>query len=67
MRLSQLTRRMDKDDEICVMDSEASIDQNLLYEGRVRGIRREDPLNGAFVECICAADSVICVAVSQKK
>ena len=64
MRLSQLTRRIDRDDTIMVFDEKAHVDQNLLYAGRVRGIKREDPINGAFVEGIMAQDNRICILIS---
>ncbi len=64
MRLSQLTRRIDRDDTIMVFEQNAPVDQNLLYEGRVRGIKRDDPINGAFVEGISAQDDCICILIS---
>lgn len=64
MRLSQLTRRIDRDDTVMVFDEHAPIDQNLLYAGRVRGIKRDDPINGAFVESVAAQDNRICILIS---
>ena len=64
MRLSQLTRRIDRDDTVMVFDEHAPIDQHLLYAGRVRGIKRDDPINGAFVESVLAQDNRICILIS---
>ena len=64
MKLSQLTRRMDRDDGIVVTDMNRAIDQSVLYDGKVRGIKRDDEINGAFVEVVKAVDSTVHVLVS---
>ncbi len=38
MKVSQLIGVIDKEDEIVILDYDAPIDQNILYQGYVRGI-----------------------------
>lgn len=63
MRLSQLTRRINRDDMIMVFEQNAPVDQNLLYEGRVRGIKRDNPINRMSVSHVCAVGDTIVVEV----
>lgn len=67
MRLSQLLHVMDKEHEISVDDFDAHIDKMQLFEGRVKGIKRDDPINKMHVVGVCAVNDVICVAVEEPK
>ena len=67
MRLSQLTRRMDRDDEIRVCDYFAPCGRNPLYEGRVRGIKRDDPINGMPVSHVYACEDTIVVEIAERR
>lgn len=63
MRLSQLTRRMDRRDEIQVCLLGEPIDRNVAYSGAVRGIGRDDPLNRMSVNHVCACEDVLLIEV----
>ena len=65
MKLSQLTKVMDKDEEIFVSDRNAPIDKMLLYSGAVRGIVRDNPINKYHVNSVCADDDTILVLVER--
>ena len=67
MRLSQLTRRMNRGDEICVCLFGAPIDRNELYRGAVGGIGRDDPLNRMSVSMVLADGDVLIVEVEKRK
>ena len=67
MRLSQLTRRMDRGDEIRVCLSATPVDRMEIYCGAVRGIKKENPINGMFVSHVCACDECIVVEVQERK
>ena len=67
MRLSQLTRRMDRSDEICVCLFGAPVDRAVLYHGAVCGIKRDDALNGMFVNHVCSDDDLIIVEVKERR
>lgn len=66
MRLSQLTRRMDRSDEICVCLFGAPVKRMILYRGAVRGIKRADALNGMFVNHVCSDGDMIVVEVKER-
>lgn len=67
MRLSQLIHAMDRDDDICVSDYGAPIDKSLLYDGIVRGIKKDNEINKMHVVNVTACDDVVCVLVSRMK
>ena len=64
MRLSQLTRRMRRGDRLCVRFA-GDAEGRTIYTGQVRGIRREDTLNGAFVLEVRADEGVVTVTVTD--
>lgn len=59
MRISQLTKVIDKDEKIIIEDYDAPIDKMRLYDGEVRGIKRDDPINKMTVVSVCADDDCI--------
>lgn len=68
MKVSQLTHAMDKDDVIVIDDYEAPIDKMTIYEGPVKGIPREDPMNKMHVCGVCACnDKILVLAIKPKK
>ena len=67
MRLSQLLHVMDKDDVIVVDDYDRPIDNMTLYEGNVRGIKRDDPINRMHVSSVCASHDKILVLVERSQ
>lgn len=67
MRLSQLIHAMDRDDDISVSDYGAPIDKCLLYDGIVRGIKKDNEINKMHVVNVTASDDVVCVLVSRRK
>ena len=64
MRLSQLTRRMMREDALCVRRADGETEQT-VYTGCVRGIAREDPINRAFVLLVRAAEGAMIVTVTD--
>lgn len=67
MRLSQLIHAMDRDDDITVSDYGAPIDKCLLYDGIVRGIKKDNEINKMHVVNVTASADVVCVLVSRRK
>lgn len=65
MKLSQLLHAMDKDDMIVIDDYNAPIDNMTIYQGTVRGIKRDNPINQMHVSSICAKDDTILVLVEK--
>lgn len=61
MRVSQLLHVMDRDDEIIIDDANKKINRMRVYEGTVRGIKRDDPINRMHVNSVFADDSVMVV------
>ena len=67
MRLSQLIHKMDKDDLIIVYDGNKKIDCMEVYNGEVRGIKKDDPINRHHVYNIFAdGDTIVVLAEKQK-
>lgn len=67
MRLSQLIHAMDRDDDIFVSEYDAPIDKSLLYDGIVRGIKKDNEINKMHVVNVTASDDVVFVLVSRRK
>ena len=61
MKISQLTKVMDKDDEIIIDDGNKKIDRNRVYRGTVRGIKRDNPINKMHVVVIYPYDNKLLV------
>ena len=59
MKVSQLLHTIDRDDCVAIDDKNAPIDRNRIYDGTVRGIRKDDPINKMHVLCVFAADDKI--------
>ena len=68
MKVSQLIHTMDKDDVIVIDDYEAPIDKMTIYEGPVKGISRDNPINKMHIESVCAHGSrMLVLAVNPKE
>ena len=67
MRVSQLLHTMDKEVLITILDAEKTIANHLLYEGDVRGITRDNPINGYHVTKIFAYDDIVVAEVKEPK
>lgn len=63
MRLSQLTKVMNRNDRITVMLSAAPVDQMCLYDGMIRGIYRDNPINRGHITTLLAYDNVVIVEI----
>lgn len=67
MRVSQLIHAMDKDDMIVIDDYNTPIDNMTVYEGTVRGIKRDNPINQMYVLNICAKNDTILVVAEKAR
>lgn len=68
MKVSQLAHAMDKDDVIVIDDYEAPIDKMTIYEGPVKGISRDNPINKMHIESVCAHGSrMLVLAVNPRE
>lgn len=67
MRVSQLLHVMDKDDVIVIDNYNAPIDNTTIYEGAVRGINRDNPVNRMHVASICAKNDTIFVLAEEPR
>ena len=65
MRLSQLTKRMDRGDEIRVCLFGAPIDRMEIYHGTAGGIKKDDPIRGMIVSHVAAASDTMVVEVRE--
>ena len=65
MRVSQLIHAMDKDDMIVIDDYNAPIDNMTIYQGTVRGIKRDNPINQMHVSNISVIDDTILVLAEK--
>ncbi|MBR2388138.1 MAG: hypothetical protein IKB02_09840 [Clostridia bacterium] len=67
MRVSQLLHVMDKNDEVVINDFGKAVDKMTIYEGLVKGINRDNPINKMCVACICASDDTIYIVAEFPK
>ena len=61
MRISQLLKVMDKDDEIIIDDGNKCIDRMRVYKGTARGIGKDNPINKMHVVVIYPYDNKLLV------
>lgn len=65
MKLSQLIHAMDRDDKIIVNTCKnVPINKKCLYQGKVRGIYKDSPLNKGYIRFLMASDDMIIVEIS---
>ena len=67
MRVSQLLRAMDRDDMIAIDDGDKRISSMRIYNGTVRGIKKDDPINQYHVHHIFADGDVICILAEKQR
>ena len=67
MRVSQLTAVMEKEETICICDIRKTIDKCELYNGYVKGIKRDDPINKMHVNGVSACEGQIVVFVKDER
>lgn len=68
MKVSQLIHAMDRDEEIVIDDYDAPVDKMTIYEGTVRGIKKDNPVNQMHIESIAVCnDTIIVLAVKQRE
>lgn len=67
MKVSQLLHAMDREDDIIIENGSERIDRMTIYEGEVRGIKRDDPVNRMHVEHVFACDNVMVVLVNEAR
>ena len=67
MKLSQLTRLIDEDDDIIINDESKSVLTQRIYKGRVRGIKSDDPINKYPITNIFGCDNAIVVFVVEPR
>ena len=65
MRLSQLIHVMDRDDWIIVNEGGEGITNMEVYNGKVRGIKKDDPINRYRVHNIFADVDNIVVLIEK--
>lgn len=59
MKVSQLLHTIDREDLIVINDRDLPINTMRIYDGEVRGLKRDDPINKMHVVSIFADDDVI--------
>jgi hypothetical protein len=67
MKVSQVLHKMERGELVHIFDSTKPIDNNTLYEGEVRGVKRDDPVNGKFVTGIWACGYTLVLDVAPPK
>lgn len=68
MRVSQLIHAMDRDDLIIINDGNKRITNMEVYNGEVRGIKKDNPINLYYVHSIFAdGDTIVVLAEDQRK
>ena len=67
MRVSQLLKLMDKTDFVGIFDAEKPIGKDRIYQGEVRGIKKDDPVNINRVVKVFAYDDSIIIQAAKSK
>ena len=65
MKVSQLLKVMDKTDFVAVFDAEKPIGENRIYQGEVRGIKKDDTVNGYHVTKVFANDDTVIMEAAK--
>ena len=68
MKLSQLLKVMDKDDDIIIYDYMRNIEKSIanepIFSGNIRKIHRDSPLNKGHIKYLIPCDNRILVEIS---
>ena len=67
MKVSQVLHKMQRDELVEIFDSTKPIDNNTLYEGEVRGFKRDDPLLGKSVTGIWADGDTVVLDIGENR
>jgi hypothetical protein len=67
MKVSQLLKVMDKTDLVAIYDANKGIGNNRIYDGEVRGIKRDDPINGYHIHKVFAYDDVVIMEAAEPR
>lgn len=68
MRVSQLIHAMDRDDLIIINDGNKRITNMEVYNGEIRGIKKDNPINRYYVHHIFAdGDTIVVLAEEQRR
>lgn len=67
MKVSQVLHAMGKDATVQIFDSTVPIGKDVLYEGEVRGVKRDSPLNRLHVCTLMAMDYMLVIDVAQER
>lgn len=67
MKVSQLLHATDRNEMIVIYDFDKPIDQMTVYQGAVRGIKKDNPINKMHIESVCAADDRILVFATNPR
>ncbi len=67
MKVSQLLKVMDKTDFVSVFDNDKPITNNRLYQGEVRGIKKDNPINSYHIIKVFAFDDVVIMEAAEPK
>ena len=65
MRVSQLLKVMDRDKLIVIDNLSANIENMTMFQGPVKGIKKEDPINSMHVEVVDAVGDILFLLVSK--
>lgn len=67
MKVSQLIHTMDRDDDIIINDGNKTIANMCVYNGTVRGIKKDNPINRYHIHHIFAdGDTIVVLAEMQR-
>ena len=64
MKVSQLLHAMDKDEEIIISENPLGDD---LYNGKVRDIKRDNPINNCHIDKVFAYDDTLVILIDTTK
>lgn len=65
MKLSQLLYVIDREDKICVSDFNKPIEHSLLFQGEVKGIKKDNEINKMHVLNVTAYDDELLILVTN--
>lgn len=65
MKISQLIRVMDKDEEIVIKDVNEPVNRNRVYQGTVEGIKRDGSIDRMHVVILFPEDNKLMVLAEK--
>ena len=67
MKVSQLLKVMDRTDFVSIFDAEKGIGNNRIYQGEVRGVKKDDAVNGYHITKVFAYDDVVIMEATEPR